>query len=89
MSENRKFFIAALGCPKNLVESELIAGTFLSGGDQLCFNADDADIYIINTCAFLPEARAEAAAEIAQAVEWKQENPRRRMEESSRFKKFY
>ncbi len=79
MSENRKFFIAALGCPKNLVESELIAGTFLSGGDQLCFNADDADIYIINTCAFLPEARAEAAAEIAQAVEWKQENPRRRI----------
>ena len=79
MSENRKFFIAALGCPKNLVESELIAGTFLSGGDQLCFNADDADIYIINTCAFLPEARAEAAAEIAQAVEWKQEKPRRRI----------
>ena len=71
MSENRKFFIAALGCPKNLVESELIAGAFLAGNDQLCFNADDADIYIINTCAFLPEARAEAAAEIAQAVEWK------------------
>ncbi|MBR2345835.1 MAG: 30S ribosomal protein S12 methylthiotransferase RimO [Lentisphaeria bacterium] len=70
-SESKNFFIAALGCPKNIVESELISGAFLAGGDCLCADPDDADIYVINTCAFLPEARAEAAAEIAQAVEWK------------------
>ena len=72
MDKGRNFFIAALGCPKNIVEAELISGAFLAGGDRLCSDPEDADIYIVNTCAFLPEARAEAAAEIAQAVEWKQ-----------------
>ena len=71
MAGANNFFIAALGCPKNIVESELISGAFLAAGDRLCTSPDDADIYIINTCAFLPEARAEAAAEIAEAVAWK------------------
>ncbi|MBE6356067.1 MAG: 30S ribosomal protein S12 methylthiotransferase RimO [Lentisphaerae bacterium] len=71
MSENHQFFIAALGCPKNLVESELISGAFLAAGDSICFDPDFADVYLINTCAFLPEARGEAAAELTDAVEWK------------------
>ena len=71
MNGNHQFFIAALGCPKNLVESELISGAFLSAGDSICFDPDFADVYIINTCAFLPEARGEAAAELTDAVEWK------------------
>ena len=79
MDGERKFFIAALGCPKNIVEAELISGAFLAGGDSLCFDPDDADIYIVNTCAFLPEARAEAAAEIATAVEWKAAAPGRKI----------
>ena len=79
MAEVRNFFIAALGCPKNIVESELISGAFLAAGDRLCTSPDDADIYIINTCAFLPEARAEAAAEIAEAVAWKPLRPGRRI----------
>lgn len=79
MDGERKFFIAALGCPKNIVEAELISGAFLAGGDSLCFDPEDADIYIVNTCAFLPEARAEAAAEIAAAVEWKAGHPERKI----------
>lgn len=80
MDDNgRNFFIAALGCPKNIVEAELISGAFLAGGDRLCPDPDEADIYIVNTCAFLPEARAEAAAEIAQAVEWKSAGPNRKI----------
>ncbi|MCI5779777.1 MAG: 30S ribosomal protein S12 methylthiotransferase RimO [Lentisphaeria bacterium] len=79
MAEVRNFFIAALGCPKNIVEAELISGAFLSGGDRLCTDPADADIYIINTCAFLPSARAEAAAEIAAAAEWKQARPGRKI----------
>ena len=73
------FFISALGCPKNLVESELISGAFLAAGDTICFDPDDADIYIINTCAFLPEARGEAAAELTDAVEWKRAVPGRKI----------
>jgi tRNA A37 methylthiotransferase MiaB len=40
MSEAKNFFIAALGCPKNIVESELISGAFLAGGDCLCSDPD-------------------------------------------------
>ena len=79
MTRAHRFFIAALGCPKNLVESELISGAFLAAGDTICFSPDDADIYLINTCAFLPSARSEAAAEIADAVEWKRRAPGRRI----------
>ncbi len=79
MEQGRNFFIAALGCPKNIVEAELISGAFLAGGDRLCDDPADADIYIINTCAFLPEARAEAAAEIAQAAEWKNSGSNRKI----------
>ena len=79
MEKNHQFFIAALGCPKNLVESELISGAFLAAGDSICFDPEDADVYIINTCAFLPEARGEAAAELADAVEWKKALPGRKI----------
>ena len=79
MSGNHQFFIAALGCPKNLVESELISGAFLAAGDSICFDPADADVYIINTCAFLPEARGEAAAELTDAVEWKKQLPGRKI----------
>ena len=79
MEKNHHFFIAALGCPKNLVESELISGAFLAAGDSICFDPADADVYIINTCAFLPEARGEAAAELADAIEWKKAAPNRKI----------
>ena len=79
MAENHQFFIAALGCPKNLVESELISGAFLAAGDSICFDPEDADVYLINTCAFLPEARGEAAAELTDAVEWKRAVPGRKI----------
>ena len=79
MAENHQFFIAALGCPKNLVESELISGAFLAAGDSICFDPEDADVYLINTCAFLPEARGEAAAELTDAVEWKKARPGRKI----------
>ena len=67
------FFIAALGCPKNLVEAEIISGTMLAEGYSICFDPADADIYIVDTCAFLPAARSEAADEIYAAVQWKNE----------------
>ncbi len=79
MSEQHQFFIAALGCPKNLVESELISGAFLAAGDSICSDPEDADVYLINTCAFLPEARWEAAAELTDAVEWKKALPGRKI----------
>ena len=65
------FFIEALGCPKNLVESEVISGSLLTRGYTISFDPDEADIYIIDTCGFLPAARHEAAESISFGCEWK------------------
>ncbi|QSH40959.1 30S ribosomal protein S12 methylthiotransferase RimO [Lentisphaerota bacterium ZTH] len=71
-------FIASLGCPKNLVDTEVMAGVLVSEGWGLTFNPDDADVFLVNTCAFIPPAREEASEVLAQAVSWKKQEPRRR-----------
>ncbi|UKI29971.1 MAG: hypothetical protein L6W00_18360 [Lentisphaeria bacterium] len=48
----------------------MIAGTLLSSGRTLTFDPEEADLYVINTCAFLPAAREEAFAAIREAIEW-------------------
>ena len=73
------FHLVALGCPKNLVDAELLSGSLVSSGYVLSLDPEAADIYIINTCAFLPAARSEAESEIAAAVAWKQAKPGRRI----------
>ena len=57
-----KAYIVSLGCPKNLTDSEVIMGQLASSGYQIVNNPSKADIIIVNTCAFLKSARAEAIA---------------------------
>ncbi|MBR7128120.1 MAG: 30S ribosomal protein S12 methylthiotransferase RimO [Lentisphaeria bacterium] len=64
-------FLVSLGCPKNLVDTELFAGTLVSCNRYITFDDRQADIYIINTCAFIPSARNEAAEAIETAIKWK------------------
>ena len=80
MKDNKQqsLYLVSLGCPKNLVDSEVIAGNLLSNGAAWAYTPDEATIYVINTCAFLPEARQEAAQEIEQAVIWKSAMPSER-----------
>lgn len=78
-NSKRFFFIEALGCPKNLVEAEVVAGAMITSGYGISFAPDKADFYIICTCGFLPSARSEAADSIANAVAWKTEKPRRKI----------
>ena len=49
-----------MGCPKNLVDSETVAGILTKNGYTLCGDPKTADIIIINTCAFIDSARKEA-----------------------------
>lgn len=49
-----------MGCPKNLVDSETVAGILTKNGYVLCGESKTADIIIINTCAFIDSARKEA-----------------------------
>jgi len=55
-----KIFIFTLGCPKNIVDSERIAGTLVSWGHDLASRPEEADLIILNTCAFISEAEEEA-----------------------------
>ena len=56
----QKFYIETLGCPKNQVDSEKIIGTLLADGLTATTDPSKADVVIVNTCAFIDEARKES-----------------------------
>jgi len=58
--DERRFFIETLGCPKNQVDSDKIVGTLLADGLRPVDSAADADLIVVNTCAFIDEARRES-----------------------------
>ena len=72
-------YLVSLGCSKNLVDTEVIAGSLLTAGYLLAFDPEEADLYLINSCAFIPAARAEAVEAIEEALGWKAERPGRRV----------
>jgi ribosomal protein S12 methylthiotransferase len=75
-----KVRIISLGCPKNLIDSEVMGGLLNQSGRQLVDNSDSADIVIVNTCAFINPAKEEAIEEILTlAEEKKKNNPRLRI----------
>ena len=55
-----RFFIETLGCPKNQVDSDKLVGTFLADGLRPTERPGDADLVVVNTCAFIEEARRES-----------------------------
>ena len=50
----------SLGCPKNLVDSEVMLGLAQQGGHELTHDAGDAEVLIVNTCAFIDSAKQES-----------------------------
>lgn len=56
----KQFCLVSLGCAKNFVDSEEIAGILIKEGYRLNLDPEEAQVAIVNTCAFLHEARLEA-----------------------------
>ncbi|MFM2183000.1 MAG: ribosomal protein methylthiotransferase RimO [Actinomycetota bacterium] len=56
----QRFYVETLGCPKNQVDSDKLIGTLLADGMTPADDADQADLVVINTCAFIDEARRES-----------------------------
>lgn len=56
----RRFWVETLGCPKNQVDSEKLVGTLLADGLVPATAPDDADLVVVNTCAFVEQARQES-----------------------------
>ena len=61
----------SLGCAKNLVDSQVMAGVLLAEKLQLAPSPEEADIILVNTCAFIEDARTEAAETILRACQHK------------------
>lgn len=71
---NKKIGLVSLGCPKNLVDSELMLGMLRSDGYEIVNEASDADIIIVNTCGFIDSAKQESINTILEMSELKAEN---------------
>jgi len=71
--------IVSLGCAKNLVDTEVMAGTLATAGIILDADPERADVLLINTCSFIADARTEAESRIREAVAWKRARPARRI----------
>lgn len=60
----RTYWVETLGCPKNQVDSDKLTGTMLADGLVPADSAEQADLVVVNTCAFVEEAREESIATI-------------------------
>src|SRR5581483_2607735 len=56
----QRYWVETLGCPKNQVDSEKLAGTLLADGLVPAAKASEADVVVVNTCAFIDAARQES-----------------------------
>jgi ribosomal protein S12 methylthiotransferase len=67
----RKIGLVSLGCPKNLVDSEIMLGLLSEQDFEITSNKDDADIIIVNTCGFIDSAKEESINTILEMAECK------------------
>jgi ribosomal protein S12 methylthiotransferase len=66
-----KIGFVSLGCPKNLVDSEVMMGTLAASGHELTPHPDDADVIVVNTCSFIDPAKQESIDTILEMAEYK------------------
>jgi ribosomal protein S12 methylthiotransferase len=66
-----KIGMVSLGCPKNLVDSEVMLGLAQKAGHQLTRDPEDADVLVVNTCAFIDKAKQESIDTILEMAEHK------------------
>jgi ribosomal protein S12 methylthiotransferase len=71
--------LLTLGCPKNLVDSELMLGMLVNAGYEISTDPANAQVLIVNTCAFIEAAKKESIAAILEAAELKTNAPGRRL----------
>src|SRR5881398_1400320 len=70
-SSATKVGFVSLGCPKNLVDSEVMMGMLAQAGADLTSRADDADVIVVNTCSFIESAQQESVNAILEMARHK------------------
>src|SRR5947208_6035574 len=66
-SRKPKVGMISLGCAKNLVDAEIMLGSVLQRGMEITTSAEDADVLVVNTCAFIDSAKEESIDAILEA----------------------
>jgi ribosomal protein S12 methylthiotransferase len=72
ISARPKVGFVSLGCPKNLVDSEVMMGMLAQGGAELVPHAEDADVIVVNTCSFIESAQQESVNTILEMARLKE-----------------
>jgi ribosomal protein S12 methylthiotransferase len=75
----RTVFTVSLGCPKNLVDTELMLGLLVEAGFIPCEEAQEADLLLVNTCGFIQSAVEEGIEEILTLAEVKAQWPEKKL----------
>src|SRR5712671_4307447 len=74
-----KVGFVSLGCPKNLVDSEVMMGELVAHGHELTPRPDQADVLVVNTCSFIDPAKKESIDTILEMAEYKRIGRARRL----------
>jgi ribosomal protein S12 methylthiotransferase len=74
-----KIGLVSLGCPKNLVDSEVMLGLARDAGHDLTQDASQADVLVVNTCAFIDRAKQESINTILEMARHKKDGACRRL----------
>lgn len=79
MTGKKKVCLVSLGCPKNLVDSEVMLGILKGSGCEFTSVEAEADVLIVNTCGFIGDAKEESVEEIIRLAEYKRTGRCRRL----------
>lgn len=74
-----KIGFVSLGCPKNLVDSEVMLGMAEKEGHEITADASQADVLVVNTCAFIDRAKQESIDTILEMAELKKQTAGRKL----------
>jgi ribosomal protein S12 methylthiotransferase len=74
-----KIGFVSLGCPKNLVDSEVMMGLLEARGHELTNKPEEAEALVVNTCSFIDPAKQESVDTILEMVEYKKTGRARRL----------
>ena len=66
-----KVGFVSLGCPKNLVDSEVMMGMLHQAGAEMTSRTEDADVLVVNTCSFIDSAKQESVNTILEMAQHK------------------
>ncbi len=66
-----KVHFVSLGCPKNLVDTEIMLGSLMKEGYEVVEQPDEADTVIVNTCGFIEESKKESIDKVLEMAEFK------------------